>query len=309
MFVEPNDEDDDLLDQYLFNETIIDFNEKDEPLEGPKNHADPTKSDQPNHNSNDQNRTIDITNTPFIITDSNKFKKPLNSETNCPACSQMFFNEEVAEHANRCAEAKFEESANSEEEKEQSSEDLQTFQNLADQQKLLSSKFMMSSDESVKFVIRRNNVVDDVMRKMNMFFKNSVIKPITVEFVGEEAIDDGGPLRELYTIFYDNAPGKLLYGPEKNYSFMHDQHRNEKCHFYLLGKFVANGLLQGVPGPHWFCKPLVEYILSDDVAASTITVQLTDVPVFEVKEKLEAISNAQSEEKLAACLKVSKRDS
>ena len=47
---------------------------------------------------------------------------------------------------------------------------------------------------------------------MNMFFKNSVI---TVEFVGEEAVDDGGPLRKLYTMFYDNAPGKLLYGPEK----------------------------------------------------------------------------------------------
>ena len=73
---------------------------------------------------------------------------------------------------------------------------------------------MMSSDESVKFVIRRNNVVDDVMRKMNMFFKNSIIKSITVEFVDEEAIDDGG-LQELYTIFYDNASGKLLYGPEK----------------------------------------------------------------------------------------------
>ena len=60
-----------------------------------------------------------------------------------------------------------------------------------------------------------------------MFFKNSVIKPITVEFVGEEAADDGGPLRELCTKFYDNGPGKLLYGPEKNYSFMHDAHRNE----------------------------------------------------------------------------------
>ena len=123
----------------------------------------------------------------------------------------MFSNEETAEHANVCAETKFEESANSKEEKEQVSKDLQTFQNLVDQQKPLSSKFMVSSDESVKFAIRRNNVVDDVMRKMNMFFKNSVIKPITVEFVGEEAIDDGGPLRELYTIFYDNAPGKLLY--------------------------------------------------------------------------------------------------
>ena len=224
-------------------------------------------------------------------------------ETKCPVCSQMFSNEEIAEHAKVCPEAKFEESANSKEEKEQPSEDLQTFQNLADQQKSLSSKFMMSSDESVKFVIRRNNVVDDVMRKMNMFFKNSVIKPIAVEFVGEEAIHDGGPLRDFYTIFYDNAPGKLLYGPEKNYSFMHDAHRNEKSHFYIFGKFVAIGLLQGVPGPHCFCKPLVEYILSDDVTASTITVQLTDVPVFEVKEKLEAISNAQSEEELASCLR------
>ena len=48
---------------------------------------------------------------------------------------------------------------------------------------------------------------------------------------------------------------------------------------------------------------MVEHILSDDVTASTITVQLTDVPVFEVKEKLEAISNAQSEDELASCLK------
>ena len=62
-------------------------------------------------------------------------------------------------------------------------------------------------------------------------------------------------------------------------------------------------MLQGVPGPHCFCKSLVEYILSDDVTASTITVQLTDVPVFEVKEKLEAISNAQSEKELTSCLK------
>ena len=56
-------------------------------------------------------------------------------------------------------------------------------------------------------------------------------------------------------------------------------------HFYLFRKFVAIGLLQGVPGPHCFCKPLVEYILSDDVTASTITVQFTDVPVFLSKGK------------------------
>ena len=52
----------------------------------------------------------------------------------------------------------------------------------------------MLSDQNVKLVIRRNNVLDDVMRKMNMFFKNNLIKPINVEFVGEEAVDDGDPL-------------------------------------------------------------------------------------------------------------------
>ena len=191
LFVDPNDKDDDLPDQYLFNESNIDFNDKDEPFEGPKNHTDAANCDQPYHNSNDQTRTIDLTHTSIIITDNNKFKKSLYLETKCPICSQMISNEEIAEHANACAEAKFEESANSKEEKEQPSEDLQTFQNLADQQKSLSSKFMMSSDESVKFVIRRNNVVDNFMRKMNMFFKTSVIIPIRVEFVGEEAIDDG----------------------------------------------------------------------------------------------------------------------
>ena len=134
LFVDPNDKDDDLPDQYLFNESNIDFNDKDEPFEGPKNHTDAANCDQPYHNSNDQTRTIDLTHTSIIITDNNKFKKSLYLETKCPICSQMISNEEIAEHANACAEAKFEESANSKEEKEQPSEDLQTFQNLADQQ-------------------------------------------------------------------------------------------------------------------------------------------------------------------------------
>ena len=33
LFIDPNDKDDDLLDQYFFREAIIDFNNKDEPLE------------------------------------------------------------------------------------------------------------------------------------------------------------------------------------------------------------------------------------------------------------------------------------
>ena len=88
LFVDPNGKDDDLLDQYLLNEPITDFNDKAEPLEGPKSH--PSKSEQPNHNSNDQTRTEDLTNTPVIITDNNKFKKPLNLETNVQYADKCF---------------------------------------------------------------------------------------------------------------------------------------------------------------------------------------------------------------------------
>ena len=48
---------------------------------------------------------------------------------------------------------------------------------------------------------------------------------------------------------------------------------------------------------------MVDYILSDNVTAYIITVQLTDVLVFEVKENLEANSNALLEEELPSCLK------
>ena len=41
----------------------------------------------------------------------------------------------------------------------------------------------------------------------------------------------------------------------------------------------------------------------NDATASTVTVQLTDVLVFDVKEKLQAISNAELEDKLDSCLK------
>ena len=64
---------------------------------------------------------------PVVITDNNKFKKLFNLETKYPVCSQMISNEEIAEHVNMCVEAKFEESANSKEEKEKPSEDLKTF--------------------------------------------------------------------------------------------------------------------------------------------------------------------------------------
>ena len=114
---------------------------------------------------------------------------------------------------------------------------------------------------------------------MNMFFKNSVIKPITVEFVGEEAVDNGGPVGELYTTFYDNASGKLLYGPEK-ITHLCMMHTEMKSVIFIFSK----SLLQGVPGPLCSCNSLAECILPDGV-------------------KLEAISNAQSEEELASCLK------
>ena len=118
--------------------------------------------------------------------------------------------------------------------------------------------------------------------------------PITVEFIGEEAIDEGGPLRELFTSFYDGIAQLLMYGQEKRYTFQHDVHKLEKEWFYFYGKCVALGFLMGAAGPHNFCSALASHILSIDLPE----LNSIDVPCYDLKQKLEQAEAAQTHEEL-----------
>ena len=72
--------------------------------------------------------------------------------------------------------------------------------------------------------VQRSNLVKDVLAKCKLFLQES-ITPLDVKFVEDpNTIDAGGPLREMFTLLYEQVPQCLLCGKESQYVFRHDAH-------------------------------------------------------------------------------------
>ena len=100
-----------------------------------------------------------------------------------------------------------------------------------------------------KLDVRRFNLVKDVLAKRKLFFRDG-ITPIHVKFVEDQStIDAGGPLREMFTLFYEQVPQYLFCGKENQYVFRHDAHLVDNSDFENLGKLMPIGFLLGLPGP------------------------------------------------------------
>ena len=170
----------------------------------------------------------------------------------CPVCEISIPSVIANEHTNSCIDNK----------------DFKTATTLQEELQIKGLKFL--EDEPISFVVRRNNLVKDVMKKLKLFFgDDKAIRPIKVEFVGEPAVDDGGPLREMFSLFYDRVPDLLMYGQEKSFVFRHDVHHLDQMSFMLLGKFLAIGFLMGATGPHNWSSEMISYILGKAVRCSS----------------------------------------
>eukprot|EP00794_Sanderia_malayensis_P019653 gene19653-21599_t len=198
----------------------------------------------------------------------------------CPICSEQFTLDTIEVHASSCSN------------QEKPEQKPHQYKSLSDELSYTSQEFV-SSCEPITFVVRRTNLFKDVMKKMKIFFHDSELKPITVEFAGEPAADVGGPLREMFTLFYDIAGQQLLCGPEKNYCFQHDVHKVESGEFEIFGKVTALAFLHGFSGPHCFCLPLTQYMLSREKVLSN-----EHIPEYDVKEKLDKIGACSDQDEL-----------
>lgn len=77
----------------------------------------------------------------------------------------------------------------------------------------------------------------------------------------EAAIDDGGPMRELVTLFYEKVNGVLLQGPSNKQVFVHDLEKVAAADFLGFGKFVSLCILQNIDTPKQFSVGTTEYII------------------------------------------------
>ena len=103
----------------------------------------------------------------------------------------------------------------------------------AEKLKNLSSVF--KSHESVEICVRRRRIWEDSVQKLKPLFKDG-IKPFHIRFVGEEAVDHGGPFKEYFTLLFDEVKHQLLCtGGNLGFTFLHDIQKLQNGEFYLFG--------------------------------------------------------------------------
>ena len=154
-----------------------------------------------------------------------------------------------------------------------------------------------SNESSIDLYVQRSQVLKNVFEELKGE-KFETCK-VSVEFVGEPAADTGGPTRELFSIFFQQAIfSRVTRGTFPNMTFMHDQSALAEGEYKMLGQLVALALLNGACGPHIFVPSLVYFILGahDDQDTSTLIQQLP-LENHEVKKKLEELNSCEDHEK------------
>ena len=142
-------------------------------------------------------------------------------------------------------------------------------------------------EKNLRFMVRRNCVWQDTIRKLKRTNQEELAYQIRVDFAGESAVDAGGPRREYFSLLVGSAAkANLLCGITRNFTFSHNIAKLENKEYYYLGLIIALSLLQGGSGPLCFCKPVAEYIAYGEIISE---VDVNDTPDYEIRDKLKQV--------------------
>ena len=131
--------------------------------------------------------------------------------------------------------------------------------------------------------VRRRHVWIDMKRAMKHLSFNATIG-LEINFVGEDAQDAGGPLREFFRLLWKEiaADNSLFTGPEEKRLLTHNSMALRSEHYALVGRCVGLSVLNGGGGPHFLSGSDISYILNEPLKALPVT----EVPDFEIREKI-----------------------
>lgn len=142
-------------------------------------------------------------------------------------------------------------------------------------------------DEDVQLLyIRRSHLLSDAIRQ---FSKTSfdVSKMIKVTFIGEEAVDTGGPRREFFhLVLRAMFRSSLFQGYPSHTVPLHNVEAVASNRFYMFGKILATCIVQGGEAPVCFSKAVVDYIIYDEIRTP---VCLDDIAEQEVQQCLQKV--------------------
>ena len=141
--------------------------------------------------------------------------------------------------------------------------------------------------EYQQIVVRRKHLWEDALHR----FQSGINfrKYIRVTFVGEPAVDDGGPLRDFFhrlmgAIATNNC---LFHGEEDCRVPAPNVTALEKRTYQYVGEMIAVSFIHGGPSPTFFAPSVVDYIVH---GMNKVTATPKEVPYQHIKSKLKEVS-------------------
>lgn len=158
---------------------------------------------------------------------------------------------------------------------------------------------LLSKDKSERQIVtvRRRHFWQDTMAKIAKLGKE-LLKPLYIEFAGEDGDDFGGLTREFFSLCFSEAESHILQGPPKLLSPIRNHTRLTKGEFVNFGKLIALALLHGCSGPHNLAPSIAREILEIDRKF-----EITELPDFGLQEQLKEIQASTSSEKSIEAMK------
>ena len=116
-----------------------------------------------------------------------------------------------------------------------------------------------SQDDVQRIVVRRRHIWSDTVRKLKGGL--DVNKHIKVSFVGDVAVDEGGPRREFLTLLMRDMAGNNSLFQGKLHQRLPRPNLVElnKRSFYCVGLCIAMSLVHGGPNPAFFAPSVARY--------------------------------------------------
>ena len=83
-----------------------------------------------------------------------------------------------------------------------------------------------------------------------------------IEFVGEEVVNEGGPLREFFSSVFEDVEKHIMTGGNNGFTFLHDVRKLADGQFFRFGQLIALSILHGCPGPRNLMFQILNYKLN-----------------------------------------------
>ena len=137
-----------------------------------------------------------------------------------------------------------------------------------------------------RIIVRRRHLFEDALHR----FRSGVDfhKYIHVTFIGEPAVDAGGPLREFLRLLMEEiaSNNSLFSGADEHRVPAQNMSAFEKQTYRYIGQMIAVSLIHGGPAPTFLAPSVVGYILKGIRGADP---QVKEVPNLHVRQKLEEV--------------------